>query len=177
MRSVELELQTKMVELIPFYFRPDGPGTPGPPIHFHEGAPPPERTNPQMPQRPQGPKRYRKKGPDRTPFFTGGEMTARGEMNKGNLHKGLREEGFYFYAEDGEGKTLHQTDNPPDELLPVSQLTKEMTNWDFVNTDTQFFTIQTLPGRGILVMGQPRSIWADQFDALMLKLTLLCFAS
>ena len=163
-RSVELELQTKMVGLIPFYFRPGGPDAQGPPLHFPEGT------------RPQGAQRYRRPEQDHAPFQAEDKKSPRGEMNLGRLHKGLQEDGFYFYAEDGDGKTLHQTDSFPAELLPVSELKKDLTNWDFVNTDTQFFTIQMLPGRGTLIMGQPRSIWADQFDALMLKVTLLCIA-
>ncbi len=154
-QAAKLEIQTKLVGMIPFYFSANSrpladmrrhPGPGGPPMW---GAEP---------------------GRDRAERVEDeARLTGRGARVDGLL-RSLRSEQIYFYAESSDGEVLQRTDNFPDELLPdASSLGAEDQVWDFSETATQLYTVHSLRGRGTLIMGEPRSVLIGDLNALMLR--------
>lgn|GEM_PF-1799992 len=178
-RTAELELQTKMVNIIPFYWKPNGsrsgagfgsPGQGGPPVRF---APV---------QGPEGMRPMKRDGAASRPppippeNFNGDDMRKMVKERHETLLTEMREQHLFFYVEDADGKVLEQSENFPAELLPIKQLVQGRKNWEFVNTDTQLYTMQLLPGRGSLIMGMSHAAWITGLNTLMWKASLICLA-
>lgn len=187
-RTAELELQTRLVGLIPYYLRPGGPNsktrpggpggrrtprgpggarglgeTGGPPIWFGDGG----ESRRELGDRPNGMKSGGR------PPLSADQRFAQGAKLLESVLEDLKSEQIYFYAQDSSGEILEMTDNFPEGLLPVSDLLIERKNWEFVETGSQIFTIQMIPGRGTLVIGKPREVLVADLNALMVKVTLM----
>lgn len=162
LQKAELEIQTKLIGMIPFYFSPNqqpgvrqpnlglssvsaGTGRGGPPIWqeefdsvSREGQPAPKNA-------------------------------ATLETIVENRVARFIEEDIYFYVEDDSGEVVQHTENFPAELLPISELYLERQNWVFRQTETQLYTVHQLPRRGTLIMGKTQAALLADLHGVLFK--------